>query len=166
MSPDARRWCSARLEARALCGDDRADLARVHRDPRVMAMLGGVCDAVASGERLAAYEGQWATRGFGAWALRDGDGFAGYAALDLVEHQGRDEAELLCAILPDRWGLGYGLEASRAMVELGLGPLGLPSILGRFVAECRGSQRIVETLGFAYEGYVAPRLIYRLARGG
>ena len=69
---------------------------------------------------------------------------------EIDRHHGRAELGFLFARA--HWGKGYGLEAARALVELGFGELGLQRLWARFHAGNEGSRRILEKLGFAYEG--------------
>jgi len=69
---------------------------------------------------------------------------------EIDRRHGRAELGFLFARA--HWGKGYGLEAARALVELGFGELGLARLWARFHAGNEGSKRILEKLGFAYEG--------------
>ena len=61
-------------------------------------------------------------------------------------------AELVFLFGRAHWGKGYGLEVGRALVELGFGKLGLARLWARVHAGNLASQRLLENLGFAYEG--------------
>lgn len=65
---------------------------------------------------------------------------------------GAQEAELGYEIAPDCWGQGYATEAAWAMVEFGVGTLGLHRIWAQCVAENAASQRVLAKLGLRLEG--------------
>jgi RimJ/RimL family protein N-acetyltransferase len=112
-------------------------------------------------ERPLSHVAQWERHGVGLWIVSDARGFVGYAGLDRIEHAGRPEMDLICALLPSAWGQGYGVEALRSVTNIGFSEIGLESILVRIFAESEPSLQTAERLGFRYEGYATPRLVYR-----
>lgn len=52
----------------------------------------------------------------------------------------------------DTWGQGYAREAVAAVIDYGFGPLGLRRIFADTDPDNVGSNRLLETLGFAREG--------------
>jgi len=68
---------------------------------------------------------------------------------------------------PDRWGQGLATELGAASVAHAFGPLGLAEVVSFTLIENRASRRVMEKLGFAYEGETEyaglPHVLYRLS---
>lgn len=62
-------------------------------------------------------------------------------------------AEIGYSILKPYWGKGYGREAVGAMVNYGWQQIGFHTLMATILPFNKGSQRIVEGLGFSREGY-------------
>jgi RimJ/RimL family protein N-acetyltransferase len=159
-----------RLRLERVRAPDRSDLARLYRDPRVMATLGGVRSAQEIDLGLARMLGHWERHGFGVWLLREaGTGeFVGRGGLQSVSLEGRDEVEVLYALLPEFQGRGLATELARESVRVAFEVLGLPDLVC-FTAETNAaSRRVMERAGFRYEraGVRAgtPHVFYRLGR--
>ncbi len=69
---------------------------------------------------------------------------------EIDRQHGRAELGFLFARA--HWGKGYGLEAGRALVDLAFGELGLARLWARVHAGNVASARLLEKLGFVYEG--------------
>ena len=80
---------------------------------------------------------------------------------------GRDEVEIGWTVDPDRWGQGLATELGAASVAHAFGPLGLAEVVSFTLIENRASRRVMEKLGFAYEGETEyaglPHVLYRLS---
>ena len=80
---------------------------------------------------------------------------------------GRDEVENGWTVDPDRWGQGPATELDAASVAHAFGPLGLAEVVSFTLIENRASRRVMEKLGFAYEGETEyaglPHVLYRLS---
>ena len=80
---------------------------------------------------------------------------------------GRDEVEIVWTVDPDRWGQGLATELGAASVAHAFGPLGLAEVVSFTLIENRASRRVMEKLGFAYEGETEyaglPHVLYRLS---
>jgi ribosomal-protein-alanine N-acetyltransferase len=61
------------------------------------------------------------------------------------------DVELLYALSRASWGRGLAIEAGRAALEHGFGPVGLERIVAVTRPEHRASRRVMERLGMAYE---------------
>jgi len=61
-------------------------------------------------------------------------------------------AELGYAIRHDRWGHGYATEAATVMLDFGFNTLGLHRIQAAAGPDNTASHRVLEKLGFTYEG--------------
>jgi [ribosomal protein S5]-alanine N-acetyltransferase len=150
-----------RLETgRLLClrpsSDQLRDIETLLRDVRVADTLlsTGIVptrDEVAA--NLVAKQSHWERHGFGLWTLYDRiDGsFVGRGGLQHTNATGENEVEAGWAIVPERWGQGLATELALAAVEVGLGPLGLPSVIAYTLPENTASRRVMEKAGFAYE---------------
>ena len=57
------------------------------------------------------------------------------------------------------WGKGCGLEAGRALVDLAFGELGLARLWAQVHASNVASARLLEKLGFVYEGTLRGHVI-------
>ena len=53
---------------------------------------------------------------------------------------------------PDCWNLGYATEACSAMLAFAFNELGLCRVSGRCMAKNGASRKVMEKLGFLYEG--------------
>ncbi|HEY1630330.1 MAG TPA: GNAT family N-acetyltransferase [Rhizomicrobium sp.] len=83
-----------------------------------------------------------------------------FGACDLSEidpRQGR--AELGFLFNRGWWGNGYAVEAMDAVVDYAFESLGLERLWARLHAGNEGSRRLLERLGFAYEGTLAGHVV-------
>jgi len=75
--------------------------------------------------------------------------------------------EIFYSLAPGAWGHGYATEAARAVMEHGLGPLGLPEVLAEVDEGNAASVAVVKRLGMAaYDvvpGVLGPMTRYRIA---
>ena len=69
---------------------------------------------------------------------------------EIDRQHGRAELGFLFARA--HWGKGYGLEVGQALIALAFGELGLARLWARVHAGNGASQRLLEKLGFTYEG--------------
>ncbi len=159
-----------RLAAERLSAAHLPDLCRMHRDPRVMATLGGVRADDATRAYLETNLQHWVEHGFGLYVLLDktDQRFVGRAGLRHVEIGGRPEIELAYALVPGCWGVGLATETGRALLPIGFNALGLRSIVCFAMTINHASQRVMTKLGFSYERDIDHRghshVLYRLAR--
>jgi RimJ/RimL family protein N-acetyltransferase len=148
---------------------DLPELARMHRDPQVMATLGGVrsdSELATFHEELLAH---WERYGFGWWIARTGDEqqrFVGRGGLRSLTLDGRGEVEVGYALLPEFWGQGLATELARASVRTGFDVLRLWTLVCFTLPENRTSRRVMEKVGFRYERNIQHRglahVLYRL----
>ncbi len=101
-------------------------LCQIHRNPAVMATLGGVRSDETTRQNLQDYVAHWETHGFGLWLLRDraSRALAGRAGLKWIEVGGNWEIELGYTFLPEYWGRGLASEIAAASLEVGFERLG------------------------------------------
>jgi RimJ/RimL family protein N-acetyltransferase len=147
---------------------DRPDLHRLYRDPRVMATLGGVRGGPEIDRGLARMLDHWDRHGFGVWILRDAasGAFVGRGGLQHVSLDGRDEVEVLYALVPEFQGRGLATELARESVRVAFEELGLSDLVCFTLETNLASRRVMERAGFRYEraGERAglPHVFYRL----
>lgn len=144
---------TARLTAERLVPEHRDDLRRMDADERFMAMLGGVRDEAGTLAYLDRNLAHWEAHGHGLYMLRDRatGAMAGRAVIRHLDVEGSDEVEIGYGFLPAWWGRGLATEIARACGDLGLGRLGLESVVAVTLPEHRASQRVMTKAGLRYE---------------
>jgi GNAT superfamily N-acetyltransferase len=93
-----------------------ADLVRMLNDSEVrrhMPLAGEHWDELRASDWAKAKDAQWASNGFGPWAILVGDAFAGWGGF---QREG-DEADLGLVLLPQYWG--HGVTIFRQMIRRG-----------------------------------------------
>lgn len=148
--------------------DDRADLRRMHRDPEVMATLGGVRSDELTDEILEQLSAHWREHGFGYWMAHAAgdDAFVGRGGLRQVALGGVPEIEVGYALLPAYWGRGLATELAGECVRIGFEELACTDLVAFTLPTNTRSRRVMERLGFIYERDVVwagmPHVLYRL----
>ena len=156
-----------RLVLRPVTADDHAALLAHWTQPDVRRFLfdGAALSGVEVAETIEESIGDFAVRGFGVWLIELGStadliGTAGLRPL------GSSGLEIFYSLAPGAWGHGYATEAARAVVEYGLGPLGLPEVLAEVDEGNAASVAVVKRLGMtAYAvvpGLLGPMTRYRI----
>lgn len=142
-------FSTSRLRAERLTPQYRAEITRMHRDPAVMATLGGVRDDAQTEAYLARNLKHWDEYGFGLWIVRDAaDGrVAGRAVVRHLLLEGLDEVEVGYGFYQEWWGRGLATEVCRACVDLGYRRLGLPSLVALTLPTNLRSQRVLTKAG-------------------
>lgn len=141
----------------------------MHRDPAVMAHLGGVRDDEQTAAYLARNLQHWADYGFGLWILREKSGGdpMGRAVLRHLSVEGVDEVEVGYGFYQAYWGRGLATEVTKACLALGRRHLGLGSIVAVTSPDNLASQHVLRKAGltcereFLFEGTAA--LLFRTA---
>jgi [ribosomal protein S5]-alanine N-acetyltransferase len=158
-----------RLLLQRMREDDLADLVRIHSDPVVMAMLGGVRSEAVTRAQLADLIAHWERHGFGPWMLRAPEDrrFLGRGGLRHVVVGGRPEVELLYALMPDAWGRGLASELARESLRVAFTLLSLPDVVAFTQPDNARSRAVMERAGFRYERDIEhaglPHVLYRLS---
>ena len=148
--------------------DDFDDLDRMHRDPQVMATLGGIRSAEQTTQFIDGLLAHWEQHGFGLWVARDAatGRFAGRGGLRHVLIEGKPEVEVSYGLMPEFWGRGLATELARESVRVGFNDLQLSDVVSFTLPTNRASQRVMEKAGFRYERDVIhadlPHVFYRL----
>ncbi len=167
--PDA--FTTRRLRAERLLADHRPDVQRLHGDPAVMALLGGVRDADQTAAYLARNLRHWDEHGFGVWILRElhGADVIGLAVLRHLLIDDVDEVEVGYAFHPASWGRGLATEVATACVGFARDPLHLPSLVALTHRDNHRSQRVLRKVGLVYEREIVheglPTALFRTPPG-
>jgi len=156
-----------RLVLRPVTTDDHAAVLAHWTQPDVRRFLfdGAALSGVEVAETIEESIGDFAARGFGVWLIELGSaaGLIGTAGLRPLGGSG---LEIFYSLAPGAWGHGYATEAARAVVEYGLGPLGLPEVLAEVDEGNAASVAVVKRLGMtAYAvvpGLLGPMTRYRI----
>jgi len=155
-----------RLVLRPVTTDDHAAVLAHWTQPDVRRFLfdGAALSGVEVAETIEESIGDFAARGFGVWLIELGStadliGTAGLRPL------GSSGLEIFYSLAPGAWGHGYATEAARAVVEYGLGPLGLPEVLAEVDEGNAASVAVVKRLGMTpyavVPGLFGPMTRYR-----
>lgn len=168
MAEDLARLRTARLLLTRIGAGDLADLCRMHRDPDVMATLGGLRSDEVSADILTQLMAHWEAHGFGYWMARDPDSgaFVGRGGLRRVVVGGGDEIEVGYALMPEYWSRGLATELARECVRVGFERLGQRELVAFTLPTNYASRAVMQRVGFLYERDVIwsgmPHVLYRL----
>ena len=162
-----------RLVLRPATADDHAALLAHWTQPDVRRFLfdGAAPSAAEVAETIEESIGDFATRGFGVWlivldtAARLDSSAARLVGTAGLRPLGGSGLEIFYSLAPGAWGHGYATEAARAVVEYGLGPLGLPEVLAEVDEGNAPSVAVVKRLGMTpyavVPGLLGPMTRYR-----
>ena len=161
---------TGRLVLRPVTADDHAVLLAHWTQPDVRQFLfdGAALSAAEVAETIGESIGDFAARGYGILLIefRSGTGLVGTAGLRPLEESG---LEIFYSLTPGAWGHGYATEAARAVLEYGLGPLGLPEVLAEVDEGNTASVAVVKRLGMTpyavVPGVLGPMTRYRATAG-
>lgn len=149
-------FATPRLSAVRLAAEHLDDLVDLHLDPEVSRFLGGVRTPEATAAYLDTNLRHWSEHGLGLWVLRAQDGaFVGRAGLRFVEVDGASELEIAYTLARSAWGHGFATEVARALVEIWRARRSEPSLVGLVVKGNAPSERVLQKVGFRYEGDAA-----------
>ena len=156
-----------RLVLRPVTAGDHAAVLAHWTQPDVRRFLfdGAALSGVEVAETIDESIGDFAARGFGVWLIELGSatGLIGTAGLRPLGSSG---LEIFYSLAPGAWGHGYATEAARAVVEYGLGPLGLPEVLAEVDEGNAASVAVVRRLGMTpyavVPGLLGPMTRYRI----
>jgi len=160
-----------RLVLRPVTTDDHPALLAHWTQPAVRRFLfdSTALSAAEVAETIEESIGDFAAHGYGIWLIEvgsvagSGTGLVGTAGLRPLEESG---LEIFYSLAPGAWGHGYATEAARAVVEYGLGPLGLPEVLAEVDEGNAASVAVVKRLGMTpyavVPGLLGPMTRYRI----
>jgi [ribosomal protein S5]-alanine N-acetyltransferase len=142
-----------RLVATPLSRPDLDALIAMHRDPAVMATLGGVRPPDMTRKYLAKNVAHWTRRGVGLWIFRERTTgrFVGRGGLRHIELEGVPEVEIAYALLPEYWGRGLATEIARLSVDVAFRRFNMRDLVAFTLPTNTGSRRVMEKLGFRYQ---------------
>ena len=144
----------------------------MHRDPRVMATLGGMRSDEETARYLRDNLDHWDRYGYGIWAFRNKADrrFVGRAGLRNTHVGGEDEVELAYALVADYWNKGLATEMARAILKVAFEDIGLIDVVCFTLPANTASRRVMEKAGFEYERDVvhagSPHVLYRITATG
>lgn len=157
-----------RLSAKRLRADHLDELSRMHRDPVVMATLGGLRSDEETRVFLRRNREHWHRHGYGLWVFRDErDGrFVGRGGLRHVHVGGADEVEMVYALLAEFWGRGLATEVARAILKVAFEHLGMDQVVCFTLETNQASLRVLEKAGLIFERALihadSPHVLYRI----
>src|SRR5437762_126203 len=101
--------------------DDFDGLDRMHRDPQVMATLGGIRTPEQTRQFINGLLAHWEQHGFGLWMARDAatSRFVGRGGLRHTVVEGKPDVEVAYGLMPEFWGRGLATELARESVRVG-----------------------------------------------
>lgn len=144
-----------RLELRALSLGDAAEVATVYADPAITRFLtlGTMTDVSDAEAAINAVLELYAARRAFRWVIRLREsgqliGTVGY--LNVSEPNQR--AEVSIDLARGEWGAGIAVETGHAVLPFGFNAMQLRRIEADIHPDNAGSIRVVEKLGFTYEG--------------
>ena len=167
------RLSTERLVLRPVTAGDHTALLAHWTQPDVRRFLfdGAALSAAEVAETIEESIGDFAARGFGVWLIELGSGTglvgtaAGLVGTAGLRPLGDSGLEIFYSLAPGAWGHVYATEAARAVVEYGLGPLGLPEILAEVDEGNAASVAVVKRLGMipyaVVPGLLGPMTRYR-----
>jgi RimJ/RimL family protein N-acetyltransferase len=146
------QFSTSRLTAERLHEGHLADLVALHLDPDVSRYLGGVRSPEATETYLTVNIAHWERHGFGLWVLRTHTGeFAGRAGIRHLVLDGVNEVEIAYTFKRALWGQGLASEITKALMNLGLVQLELPSLIGVVSIHNTASRHVLEKSRFTLE---------------
>jgi len=155
---------TARLRLRPFRPDDAAEVARLACRAEIAATTLAIPHPYTLADAEAWIAGQPGAAASGSaflFAITDRSGvLLGTIGLHVVPIHRR--AELGYWIGVEHWGRGYATEAGRAVLDFGFGPLALNRIEAHAFPENPASSRVLEKLGFRFEGL----LRHHVVKGG
>lgn len=145
---------TAHLQLRELTSDDAQFIFELLTDPDFIRNIGdrgvhSVADAqhyIESGPRAS-----YARYGYGLYLVELKDPVTAIGMCGLLRRDSHDDVEIGFALLPRFRRNGYTVEAARAVMQLGLGALGLSRIVAIAAPFNIPSIKILERLGMKYE---------------
>ena len=154
--PVPESFQTARLEGERIAPAHLPVLRVLHRDPKVMAELGGLRSDAETARYLARNLSHWDTHGFGVWMLcpKGGQNWIGRIVLRWLSTGTIDDVEIGFAFLPIYWGQGLATEAAEFCLGVAQAELELRTVIGVTTPENLASQRVLGKLGLRYESKV------------
>lgn len=144
-----------RLRLRRLTPDDAGFALRLLNEP---SFIRYVADrGVRTLEQARAYlrDGPLASyerNGFGLWLVEEKESGAAAGICGLVKRAELEDVDIGYSLLPEFWSRGYASEAAAGVLHYARSALGLRRIVAVTSPDNHASIRLLEKLGFVYEG--------------
>jgi [ribosomal protein S5]-alanine N-acetyltransferase len=158
-----------RLILREFLPEDAEALYQLNADPDVVRHTGDVAFAdIADAARFLSAYNDYRCNGYGRWAMveKSTGTFVGWCGLKF--HADSRDTDIGFRLFKKYWNQGFATEAARACLDYGFKVLGLPSVIGRAVADNSASIRVLEKIGLRFEApfdfHGKPGVIYRVNR--
>ena len=140
---------------------------QIGSNPQVMATLGGIWTLEKASQKIHWNCKQWKLYGHGQWTFCDratGE-FVGRGGIRKVVVNDREEVELGYALMPQFWGRGLAVEIGEKALSIAFDRFNYPSVVCYTLTDNKRSQRVMEKIGFSFEGNVLiadkPHIFYR-----
>ncbi|MEV8318566.1 GNAT family N-acetyltransferase [Streptomyces sp. NPDC059900] len=136
---------------------DVAPMTVINSDPRVMRWIGdgSVHSQEQTRDRIAMWEHEWETEGFGLFAveLRATGELAGFTGLSVPHYlpEVLPAVEIGWRFGPPFWGQGLATEAARAALGFGFAERGLERVVSIVQVGNNASERVMNKLGMRVE---------------
>lgn len=144
-----------RLRLRDWRDSDATAFAAMNADPEVMRHFPATLSRSESDVFLERIRADLAGRGFGWWAVEilGGAPFIGFVGLSVPRFEAHFTpcVEIGWRLAVEHQGHGYATEAARAVLDLGLGPLGLDEVVSYTPESNAASRRVMEKIGMSRE---------------
>ena len=161
---------SERLVLRRLTMDDFDAVRRIHSDPEVMWVYGGVFSENSSREWMQRNLDRYVRDGVGFFAvtLKTNRELIGCGGIIMQETDQGIEPEIGYQMRRDQQGKGYATEMARACMEYAFETLKSDHIISLIRPDNMPSRRVAEKNGLAVDREMmfreVPRLVYRLTK--
>ena len=145
-----------RLILRAFRPGDWDAFAGMNADPAVRMWLGG--NLLSRADLWASMEthlGQWALRGYGAFAVETDNSFVG--RVGILHPADWPEPELAWTLTPTAWGHGFATEAAAAVRRWAFAGFGWDRLVSYILPENDRSRRVAEKLGAVRDSTIVLR---------
>lgn len=142
-------FLTPRLRCRRWVAADLPQVFAVYADPQAMRFVGEgqpITQAQA-GEWMAVTAHNYATRGYGMFALEDRASGAVVGFCGIVHPGGQPEPEVKYAFARQAWGRGLATEAVAALLAHAHAAFGLDRIIATVAEGNAGSQRVMDKVG-------------------
>lgn len=157
-----------RLVLRQLAPDDFELIRKIHSDPRVMAIYGGVFDEQKTHEYIQRNIDRYSRDGAGFYAitLKDSGELIGCGGIVMQETDQGIEPEIGYQMRYDRWGKGYATEMALGCMKYAFETMKADHIISLIRPDNLASRRVAEKNGltvdreFAWNGEL--HLVYRI----
>ena len=159
-----------RLKLRMLRESDFEAYAEMCADSEVMRYIGDgqPLTRPMAWRNMAMMVGHWSLRGYGLWAVEEGDSGALVGRIGFWNPEGWPDFELGWMLRRSAWGRGYATEAARGALDHAFTQMGRTHVISLIHPDNAASIRVAERLGERLQGSTdltgKTALIYRITR--